>query len=300
MMKLIRISYEEPFMTIDGLRCFCAIVDTGSFRAAAEVVHRSQPAVSQQLKSLEREVGHTLIDRKLGRPTPLGELFAVQAREVLQRMDALGKAAQDFDDTVGRELRVGASDTTAIYTLPSVVRQFAEAAPHTRLMLTSRSSDAIAQQVLRGELDFGLVTLPQAHPELEEEALFEQRLVLAVPEDHRLAGKRRIRLDQLRDEAFLLIEAQTRTGILLRDYFHAQDFSPQIVLDSSSFEVIKRYTTEGVGISFLPEPVIGPQDPGLATAHVHDLPTIPIGAIWRRNAYHSNAEKLFLSLLREE
>ena len=77
-------------MTLDQLKSFCAIVERGSFRAAALETHRSQPAVSQQLKSLERELGkRSLIDRKSGRPTALGRVVYERARKLLLDADTL-------------------------------------------------------------------------------------------------------------------------------------------------------------------------------------------------------------------
>ena len=285
-------------MTLDGLRCFCAVVESGSFRAAAERVHRSQPAVSQRLKALESELGHPLIERKTGRPTPLGQLVYDRAREVLISVEALSREVSDYDESVMRPLRVGTSDTTALYILPSCVRRFAEAMPQTRLVIVNRSSDAIAEQVLLGELDLGIVTLPLRHAALAEAALFDQRLVLVLPRGHRLARKRRLRLGDLAGEPMLMLEAHTRTGALLRDYFREAGFTPQVVLDSGSFEVIKRYIAEGVGLSFLPEMVVTGEDKDLVRAQVTGLPTVSIGAIWRAGAYQSKAERAFLGLLR--
>lgn len=285
-------------MTLDGLRCFCAIVEAGNFRAAAMAVHRSQPAVSQQLRVLEHEAGHRLIDRKRGLPTPLGGLLYARACQILHSVDALGREVAEFDMEIGHELRVGASDTTALHALPSVVKRFSGVAPHTRLVLVNRNSDAIAQQVLQGSLDLGIVTLPQHHAELNEEELFHQRLVLAVPARHALAKKRGIKLSDLAGEPLLLLDAQTRTGALLRSYFHEQRFEPQVKLDSGSFEVIKRYIAEGIGLSFVPESVASPSDNRIATRRLPGLPSVPIGVIWRKDAYRSKAANVFLELLR--
>ncbi len=285
-------------MTLDAIRCFCAVVETNSFRQAAERVHRSQPAVSQQLKSLERETGHLLVERRTGRPTPLGELLYKRGRRILLSVESLTREVADYDEGEARELRVGTSDTTALYMLPQHVRRFASAMPKTRLVLVNRSSDAIAGQLLRGELDLGIVTLPLRHADLQEEALFQQKLVLAVPAKHRLAGLRRTSLRRLEAEPVLLLDEETRTGGLLRKHFEKAAFSPQVVLHSGSFEVIKRYIAEGVGVSFLPETVIGPEDKQVVTVPVPGLPQVQIGAIRRKDAYRSKAEEAFLELLR--
>jgi DNA-binding transcriptional LysR family regulator len=255
--------------------------------------------VSQQLKSLETEFGHPLIERRTGRPTPLGSLVYERAREVLISVEALSREVADYDESAARPLRVGTSDTTALYMLPARVRRFAESMPQTRLVIVNRGSDAIADQVLLGELDLGIVTLPLRQAALEEEALFTQQLVLVLPREHRLARKRSLELADLEGAPMLLLEANTRTGGLLRAHFREAGFEPQVVLDSGSFEVIKRYIVEGVGLSFLPEMVLTEHDRDLAAVPVPGLPTVTIGAIWRAGAYQSKAERAFLDLLKD-
>ncbi len=287
-------------MTLDSLRCFCAIVETGSFHAAADRVHRSQPAISQQLKSLERETGHMLIERKTARPTPAGKSLYARAHKMLLDAETMSREMKDFDESASHELRVGTSDTTALYLLPPYIRRFARLLPQTRLVLTNRSSDAIADLVARAELDLGIVTLPLHRPELTEEVLFRQRMVLVLPARHPLAKTRPLTFHTLKDEPFLLIDEHTRTGALLHACFREAGFTSQTVMDSGSFEVIKRYVAEGVGLSFLPQCVITPQDRRLGIRPMAELPEVAIGAIERKGAYQSKAEKALLALLRNK
>ncbi len=284
-------------MTLEGLRCFCAVVEAKSFRGAAARVHRSQPAVSQQVKALEEEFGRVLIERKSGRPTPIGQVLYTRARRILNDSASLTRELGEFDEAKGGELRVGSSDTTALYFLPPMVREFARRMPLTTLVMVNRPSNAIAEGIVRGELDLGIVTLPLLRDELEEQELFQERLVLVTPRSHRLGGRRRVRLADLRDERFLLLDASTRTGTLLREHFEAEGFEPRVVLDSGSFEVIKRYVAEGVGVSFLPEIAVGPADEALATVETVGLPSVRIGVTWRRGAYQGGAEKTFLDVI---
>lgn len=212
-------------------------------------------------------------------------------------MESLQREMSEFDETRVRELRLGTSDTTALYVLPPVIRRFAEAMPYTRLTIVNRSTYAIADQVARAELDLGIVTLPTGKANLEERELFRQQLVLVLPPGHALRRRRRVELADLRDEHFLLLDAQTRTGTLLRDHFRATGFEPQVVLDTGSFEVIKRYVAEGVGVSFLPKTVITLQDRALDTVVVPGLPEVSIGVIRRKGVYRTVAEEAFLKCL---
>lgn len=285
-------------MTLDSLRAFCAVVEAGSFREAAERVYRTQPAVSQQIKALERELGHMLLDRKTGKPTPAGAVLYRRARGLLLDAENLAKELGEFDEGVGQDLRVGTSDTNALYFLPPYVRAFAKAMPGTRLVVLSRPSDLVADEVERGDVDLGIVTLPLERTGLETRALYTQRLVLVVPRKHPLAKLKRAGLQKLKDENFALLDRGTRTGRLLYGFFAEKDFEPRVVLDSGSFEVIKRYVGEGVGVSFLPEMVVTADDRRrLATVRVPGVPKASIGAVWRRGAYQTKAVRTFLELL---
>ncbi len=284
-------------MNIEAWKCFCAVVEEGSFRAAADRLHRSQPAVSQQIKSLERELGHVLLERKTCRLTPMGSLLYDRTRHILNETESLARELEDFDETQAGDLRVGTSDTTALYVLPEVVRLFAQNMPQTHLTMVNRPSQAIAEQVARGELDLGIVTLPISNEGLIERELFEQELVLVAPANHALAARNRVNLSELREEPFLMLNHHTRTGAVLHALFSREAFNPQVVLDSGSFEVIKRYVGEGIGVAFLPRVAVTPEDTQLATVNVPGLPRVRIGVIQRRHAYHTKAERAFLELL---
>ncbi|NUM53119.1 MAG: LysR family transcriptional regulator [Candidatus Hydrogenedentes bacterium] len=283
-------------MTLEQLRFFRAVIDGGSFRAAAERVHRTQPAITHQIKALERELGHVLIDRKTAAPTPAGRLLYTRGSALISDADAMRAAMQDFDETQAGELRLGTSDTTALYTLPPIVRRFRRANPGTRLHIVNRPTEVIAQMVQLGDLDIGIVTLPVSSAQLMERVLFEQELVLVVPRRHRMATRTIVRARDLQSEPLLLLEDVTRTGKLLREFFRMSGFTPNIVLDTSSFEVIKRYVAEGIGISFLPRAAVRPRDTTLHVVRVPGLPRVTIGAIWRTGAYQTRAALNLLEL----
>ncbi|HOE66166.1 MAG TPA: LysR family transcriptional regulator [Candidatus Hydrogenedentes bacterium] len=287
-------------MRYESIRHFCAVLEEGSFRKAAQRLRCSQPAVSQQVKLLERELGHVLLERRTCQPTPAGQLLYARARHISAELDGLVRELHDFDESLSGELRVGTSDTTAMYVLPPVVRAFSRAMPGVHLALAHRSSEAIAEQVHQGELDLGIVTLPVSQTDLVQQELLRQRLVLVTPQKHPLAKRSKVGLRLLEGEPLLLLQPQTRTGALLRECFRQSAFEPRVALDSGSFEVIKRYVAEGVGLAFLPEMAVTPSDKRLATVVVAGLPTLHIAAVTRHSAYRTKAAGLFLELVRNE
>lgn len=285
-------------MRLDALHTFCTLVETGNFHRTADRVNRTQPAVTQQLQGLERDLGHTLIDRKTGAPTPAGRVLYERATGVLRGADNLVQALSDFDESAVGALRVGTSDTNALYYLPPFIKAFAKAMPQTRLVVVSRSSAGIADEVERGNLDLGIVTLPMDRPALDTKPLFEQRLVLVVPRRDPLASKTRVSLRAIHDRPLVLLERDTHTGALLRRHFEERNFDPHVVMDSGSFEVIKRYVAEGIGISIVPEMVITKRNAReLATVSIPGLPKVSIGVITRRDAYETKSARAFLDML---
>ena len=127
-------------MNIPAIRAFCALVDTGSFHAAAESIHRSQPAITQQVRSLETELAAPLWDRASGAPTEAGHMLYLRGREILSRVDGLHNELRDAQSVAPRQIRIGTSDTHALYLLPQPLRDFRKAWPETQLHILSRSS----------------------------------------------------------------------------------------------------------------------------------------------------------------
>ncbi len=119
-------------------------------------------------------------------------------------------------------------------------------------------------------------------------------LVLAVPARHALAKRSELQLTNLKDEPFLLLDESTRTGEQIRSFFRTHGFVPQHVIDSGSFEVIKRYVAEGIGIAILPEAVLTPGDRRIVARPIPGLPSTEIGVVTRRAAYRSRAAEIFL------
>ena len=285
-------------ITLETLRSFCTVVDTAHFQQAAQRLHRTQPAISQQIKRLESELGQVLLDRKTNTPTPAGHVVYEKGRALLDSEESLRKELLDFDESAGRDLRVGTSDTSALYYLPQFVKAFKRSMPQTRLVIQSRSSDLVADAVEDGELDVGIITLPMDRTGLAIQELYQQRMLLIVPGSHILSAQKSTTLSRLKPESFVLLDSETRTGRLINHFFDQHGFTPQISMNSGSFEVIKRYVAEGVGVSIVPEEVMASEEnQNIHSLHLRDLPQVSIGAIWRRGRYITKAAQVFLDML---
>ena len=166
----------------DNLKSLVAIAETGSFTAAALRVHRTQSAVSMQMRKLEQEVGRKLFLRagREARLTSDGELLLAHARRILK---AQAEALAVFDQTaLAGELRIAAPDDYASTFLPGILVRFAETHPKVRVDLRSLPSHEAARQVERGEIDLALVT--QGHGESGGEVLHREPLVWVAARGH--------------------------------------------------------------------------------------------------------------------
>ena len=285
-------------MNLNNLRSFCSLIETRNFHKTAAILHKTQPAVSQQIKKLEEELGKQLVDRSDNSPTPAGQLVYEKGKALLLTAENLSEEIRDFDEIDRGVLKVGTSDTNALYFLPERIRQFREAQPLIKLEVVSKSSDSIADEVVKGELDLGIITLPIFHTSLSVHELFKQKLQLITPKDHPLKNRQNVSLSLLQKESFVLLDPSTRTGKELDIFFSRHQFTPSTTMTSGSFEVIKRYVKEGVGIAIVPTETLTEQDRfDLTRVHLSGLPSIGIGVISRKGQYQTKAAEALMDIL---
>jgi len=285
-------------MNLNNLQSFCTLIETGNFHKTASLLHKTQPAVSQQIKKLEMELGQQLVDRSDNSPTPAGQLVYQKGKALLLTAENLSEELQDFDETDSGILKLGTSDTNALYFLPERIQKFRKSQPLIKLEVISKSTDAIAAEVVKGQLDLGIITLPIEHPGLSMERLFNQKLQLIAPKNRFSEKPSKIQLKSLAEESFILLDPATRTGKELNSYFAKHQFNPITTMTSGSFEVIKRYVKEGVGIAIVPVDTLTNEDLSeLANFHLPGLPTIGIGVIWRKGQYQTKAAQALMAIL---
>jgi DNA-binding transcriptional LysR family regulator len=252
----------------DRLAVLVAVVDTGGFAKAASRLGMTQSSVSQSVAALERDVGEPLFAR-VGRQaglTEAGRVLAEHARQVLAGLGAAREALWALRDVVSGTLRLGTSDTFATYLLPAVFTEFRASYPDVELKLDNRPSPAIAAKVAARELDVGLVSLPlpgalvPAAQSLTQVPLVRQRDVVIAPRRHRLAGRPRLKPEELAAFPLLLLDGTTGLRAWLDRHFARAGLEPQVVMETSSVEVLKRLVERGFGVSVIPELALDERD----------------------------------------
>jgi DNA-binding transcriptional LysR family regulator len=212
------------------LAAFCAVVERRSFSQAAEQLGVTQPAVSLQIRSLEKRLGLQLLDRSGRRvePTESGNRLYRSAQRLLameeQLLADLGDEAEG--DLSGR-LEIGASTGPGGTVLPVVLAEFQLLHPGVHVALVVSDTQHVVEQVARREIELGVVGASRRHRGVVFEPFFHDEVVLAVPHGHRFAGKT-VTLDELKAEPLVLmqegagvrqvIEEELRAvGVRLRD-----------------------------------------------------------------------------------
>ena len=198
------------------LAAFCAVVERKSFSEAAERLGVTQPAVSQQIRSLEERLGQQLLDRSGRRvePTEAGNrLYRSAQRMLALERQLLDEVAGGAEGPLRGQLALGASTGPGGTVVPVLLCEFAEANPEITIDLTISDTQTIVEQVARRELELGVVGATPRNRAVVYEPFFRDEVILVCPPDHRFAGKT-IALDELRSEQ--LIAMQEGAGVRQR------------------------------------------------------------------------------------
>lgn len=271
-------------ITLKHLRYFEALAHHNHFGRAADVCAISQPALSVQMKELERILGAPLIERgaRQIRLTQLGENFAARARDVLCSVDELGDLARASQNDLSGPFRIGIIPTIAPYLLPAFVKSLSlhhpELDPHPREAVTQR----LIEDLLDGRLDAAIVALPVSEPSLSEVALFDEDFVLVRPEED--AEKPVPSSDMLKEMRLLLLEE----GHCFRDqaisYCNLSSSLPRDLMEASSLSTLVQMVGAGIGVTLIPEMAV-PIETRSAAVSIARLPTPQpsrtIGMVWR-------------------
>lgn len=293
-------------MELSQLRSLLMIEREGSITGAAEALNLTQPAVSQQMRALERELGVKLVERvgRVARLTAPGELLRDHARRVVAILDDARQAVTDVGSGASGPLVIGAGVTTSIFHLPELLRSFRVRHPGVEVIVRTGGSAAIAQLVLGREVDVGLVTTPVEHDDLSVMPLYEEEIVLVVPVDHPLAERRGVRLEHLREISLILFPRGSGFRAYLDQTFAGLGLAPPVKMETDSVEAIKAFVAAGLGASFLPLPAVEVEirEGALARPVVAKLPVLTreTSAIYRRDRYRTAGARGFLSLLAEK
>jgi DNA-binding transcriptional LysR family regulator len=238
------------------LRYFVAVAEELHFGRAARRLNLSQPPLSVQIRTLEREVGTPLLIRTQRRVelTEAGRVLLDDARRLLDQAEAaVVHARRAAAGAVGR-LAIGFVSTVDYSMLPPLVRRFRQKHPEIALKLLELTGDRQQALLLSGELDLGLSILPSPAAGLTMRPVFREPLIAAVPANHRLAGRRRATLRSLAQEPFIQFPRELAPGLydLAIAACQKAGFTPHLAQEAIQMQTILGLVAAGLGVALVP------------------------------------------------
>lgn len=276
-------------VTLRQLRYFEALSRARHFGMAADQCAVTQPALSMQIKELERELGVALVERRGNSVvlTQAGQEIALRAENILGQVRALSEFARQHHGVLSGPIRLGIIPSVAPYLLPAILTELKSHYPELDLQIRETQTDMLMDELLRGALDVVLVALPVQNPQLESMPLFDDPFLIAVQAQE--AGRWAVPDLQARigEERLLLLEE----GHCLRDqalqYCHIANMQARKALGAASLTTIMQMVAAGHGITLLPELCAAAEVDRQRVALIpfpDNPPMRTLGLVWRRTS----------------
>jgi DNA-binding transcriptional LysR family regulator len=241
------------------LRVLKEVAYRGSISATAEALSYTQSAISQQIATLEAETGMTLLERhpRGVSLTAAGQMLVGHAEGILAGLEAAEAALSEIAGLRGGRLRVASFPTAGATLMPQAIATFRSSYPGVELTLTEGEPEQIAPRLRAGELDLALLFEFAGDTPLQEDAtraeLLEDPMYLALPGEHPLAGKGKLRLADLREEAWVQTSRSSPCARHVVRSCHAAGFEPNVSFESDDYQTVQGLVAAGVGVALIPE-----------------------------------------------
>lgn len=287
---------------------FVVVARQRSFSRAAEAIGVAQPALSQQMKRLEQELGVELLDRS-SRPVTLteaGVAFLARAERMLAEANLAREEMREFAGVGSGRVVFGVLTSLARRWLPPLLARFQQTHPSIGLVLREETTEELLRLLGLGELDLallhavpGLYTGDSAHRGIVMERLFDEDLVLITAVDHHLATRRSVDLRSLRDEAWVMRARASGLAHTVTTSTAAEGFTPVVTVECSTASTVRSLVSAGLGISVVPRQAAEVAGPPVAVLRLRPpMPTHPVTVAWRSDARPSAATEALLALVR--
>jgi len=279
------------------LEQFVAVARAKNFTRAAGELNLSQSALSRGIQKLEDQLGEPLFERKPREVvlTDLGELLLERAREILKLMEDTFSELSEAG-RYGR-IRLGAIPTIAPYFLPSLLRDFADRHPNVSVVVQEDTTDNLIRRCSHGEIDLAILAMPIIAKYLEIEPLFEEELLLVVPEKHALASSEKITAASIEDYPFVLLNEAHCLSDNIESFCRQQSVQPVSVERISQLATVQELVSLDHGISIIPEMArcLDTSERRVYRSFTEEKPSRIIAMMWNPYRYQSK----WLEALRE-
>jgi DNA-binding transcriptional LysR family regulator len=245
-------------LNVARLRVLKEVAYRGSFSAAAEALAYTQSAVSQQIAALEAETKLSLLERhpRGVSLTAAGQTLVGHAEGILAELERAEAALAEIAGLRGGRLRMASFPTAGATLMPLAIATFRASYPDVELTLTEAEPEEVAPRLRAGELDLALLFEFEGEKLIGERMtradLFEDPMFLTLPAEHRLAGRARLRLEDLREEAWVQTSRASPCARHVVRCCHAAGFEPNVAFESDDYQTVQGLVAAGVGVALIP------------------------------------------------
>lgn len=290
---------------VKRLRVLREVISSGSFSAAAEKLHLSQSAVSQQVAALEREVGQPLLERTSGGPklTQSGEVLLSHGDAVIARLEEAERELAEIAGLEGGRLRVMSFPTASAALVTRAMAEFRGRFPNIELHFEEGEPEDSIPALAGGETDIAVAFDYAAFPEewgrdSEAELILEEPMRIALAPGHPLAASKTVKVEALADEDWLCGNRPSSCREHVLSCCRQAGFEPRISFESDDYQVLQGLVAAGLGVTLLPE--IAGEYPGVELRDISpEPPTRRIWAVTRDKASRSPAAGEMVAILRD-
>jgi len=235
------------------LRYFITVCRMKSFTRAAEEIGVSQSSLSRSVLKLEESIGQPLLERKPREvvPTEVGELFLARAEEILALAE--DAFAEVSDAARHGRIRLAVIPTIAPFFLPKVLREFGKKNPNVSIIVQEDTTENIIRMIRHGDIDIAILALPINEKYLEVEPLFDEELVLVVPNGHPLEKKKSIKLGDVKDYPFVMLDQAHCLSDNIESFCKMQSVQPVAIERTSQLATVQELVSLDHGISMVPK-----------------------------------------------
>ena len=267
-------------LTLRQLKVFESVARRLNYTRASEELHLTQPAVSMQVKQLEDQLGVALFEQ-LGKRIHLtepGQEVLAYARAITQQLDELESVLNRIKGLSGGRLRISVA-TTANYFIPNLLGTFSRRYPDVTVSLDVTNRETLLKSLAENTVDLVIMGQPPAEADVEAEAFMDNPLVIVAPPEHLLAHQKKIPLQRLQEEVFLVREPGSGTRIAMERFFTERGMKFKTGMEVGSNEAIKQSVQAGLGLGLLSRATIE-QELELKRLVVLDVSEFPIMRHW--------------------
>jgi len=245
-------------MEFNQLEIFIEVTKSESFSKAAKNLYLTQPTISNHIQNLENELETILIDRKSKKCTltGAGELFYRHAIELINARDKAKYSIEEYKGNIRGNLEITTSSIPEQYILPELIKEFSEAYPNVTYTMNHKDSRSVCNQIIDGQINFGIVGAKYESDSLEYIDFYEDELVLATPNSKKYdwSSECPIKIQNMMNEKLIIRKEGSGSRLLLEKELEKLNInlnSLKIVSTIDSNELVKKMIQLGLGISFI-------------------------------------------------